>query len=176
MKLVQIIGAVFVVIVGILYVWDPTEIESPLPAELREWEVMIFYFRRNVKITQSKGKYVNIFGHQVFVLDSGKKSSVANDTLLILHGFPSSSYDYHAVLQDLHERFPRIVLFDFIGFGLSDKPKKWSYSLIDHADIALLVWKSLGIESGHLLSHDMGDSYGEVHLSLDYFFAELQQN
>ncbi|RMG80399.1 MAG: alpha/beta hydrolase [Bacteroidetes bacterium] len=43
---------------------------------------------------------------------------------------------------------------------MSDKPdeEKYTYSLFEHADIALQVWKHVGVRGGHLLGHDMGDS------------------
>ena len=54
----------------------------------------------------------------------------------------------------------RIVLFDFPGFGQSDKPADYSYSLFEQADVALEVWRSLGVSGGHLLGHDQ-DFAGE---------------
>ncbi|KNC80548.1 hypothetical protein SARC_07095 [Sphaeroforma arctica JP610] len=45
-----------------------------------------------------------------------------------------------------------------LGYGLSDKPDAYSYSLLEQADTALCVWKHFGVTGGHLLSHDMGDS------------------
>jgi pimeloyl-ACP methyl ester carboxylesterase len=55
-------------------------------------------------------------------------------------------------------RFDHIVLVDFLGFGLSDKPAAGSYSLFDQADVLLDAWRQLGVRGGHLLAHDMGDS------------------
>ncbi len=46
-----------------------------------------------------------------------------------------------------------------LGYGLSDKPDHgYSYSLIEQADVALHVWRALGVKGGHVLSHDMGTS------------------
>ena len=42
------------------------------------------------------------------------------DTLLLLHGFPTSSYDWRLVLPELRARF-RVVAPDLLGFGASDK-------------------------------------------------------
>ena len=99
------------------------------------------------------------FGHQVYYRDIGDVNAAADDTLLLLHGFPESSYSYHAVVEALKERFKRIVLYDMLGYGLSDKPTEgYTYSLFEQADLAFAVWKALGVPGGHLLSHDMGDS------------------
>lgn len=43
-------------------------------------------------------------------------------TLLLLHGFPTSSFDWYKVLPELQKRFDRIIAPDFIGLGFSDKP------------------------------------------------------
>lgn len=119
---------------------------KPLP-ELLEWEL--------------GGKYFQLtpFRHRVFAKQLGKTNASPDKTLLLLHGFPESSYSYHAVVDGLLSQFEQIILFDMIGYGLSDKPTEgYTYSLFEQADIALQVWKEFGIKGGHLLSHDMGDS------------------
>lgn len=91
--------------------------------------------------------------------DCGDPSSGPGKTLLILHGFPESSFSFHKVLPGLEERFGRVVLFDMPGYGLSDKPvESYGYSLFEQADAALQVWRHLGVRGGHLLAHDMGNS------------------
>jgi pimeloyl-ACP methyl ester carboxylesterase len=42
-------------------------------------------------------------------------------TVLLLHGFPSSSFDFREVLPYLGGH--AWVAMDFLGFGLSDKPR-----------------------------------------------------
>jgi pimeloyl-ACP methyl ester carboxylesterase len=97
--------------------------------------------------------------YQIFVKDLGDRAASSQRTLLLLHGFPESSFSYHKVVSGLCEQFDRVVLFDMLGYGLSDKPDHgYSYSLIEQADVALHVWRALGIEGGHVISHDMGTS------------------
>ena len=107
------------------------------------------------------GHYLKIgpFKHQVFYKQYGNISAKSENTLLLLHGFPESSYSYHKIISGMQAVFDRIIVFDMIGYGLSDKPlEHFTYSLFEQADIALQIWKHLGIKGGHLLSHDMGDS------------------
>ncbi len=52
----------------------------------------------------------------------------------VQHGFPSSSYDWRATLGLLDDERSWLAL-DFLGFGLSDKPRDAAYSLFDQADI-----------------------------------------
>ena len=97
--------------------------------------------------------------YQVFVKDLGDRSASSQRTLLLLHGFPESSFSYHKVVDGLRTEFDRVVLFDMLGYGLSDKPDQgYSYSLIEQADVALHIWRALDIEGGHVLAHDMGTS------------------
>lgn len=110
---------------------------------------------------QSKGQYLRtiLFQHQVFCRQLGKPEAAPENTLLLLHGFPESSFSFHKVVDGLARVFERIVLFDFLGYGLSDKPvENYGYSLFEQADLALQVWDRLGVRGGHLLAHDMGDS------------------
>ncbi|MFI5026649.1 MAG: alpha/beta fold hydrolase, partial [Solirubrobacterales bacterium] len=47
--------------------------------------------------------------------------------LLLLHGFPSSSYDWRLLLE--RESGRAVLAPDFLGFGLSEKPRDHSYTL-----------------------------------------------
>lgn len=115
----------------------------------------------NLQAWRSSGHFISYgpLEHQLFVKEIGLSNASADNTLLLLHGFPESAYSYHAVLDGLSERFDRIVLFDMIGYGFSDKPvENYSYSLLEQADTALKVWQELDVKGGHLLAHDMGTS------------------
>ena len=103
---------------------------------------------------RKRGRKIALFGHEVFVVRAGDEHA---EPLLILHGYPSSSFDFVDVLPGLCERF-QVIVHDHVGFGLSDKPADYSYSLIEQADMALGLWRALGVESGHLLAHDYGTS------------------
>ncbi len=110
---------------------------------------------------KNSGEYIfySSFQHQLFVKQLGNSNASTEKTLLLIHGFPESSYSYHAVVDGLLEKFDRIILFDMLGYGLSDKPtKNYTYSLFEQADTVFEVWKHFNIKGGHLLSHDMGDS------------------
>jgi pimeloyl-ACP methyl ester carboxylesterase len=87
------------------------------------------------------------------------------DPILVLHGFPTSSFDFRRVLPAL-SRERRVVLLDFPGFGLSDKPDL-RYSIELHADAAEAVARALGLERVALLTHDMGNTVGGELLARD---------
>jgi len=97
----------------------------------------------------------------VFYRSLGNIYAQPDKTLLIIHGFPESSFSFHKVIGELEQKFDRIVLFDFLGFGLSDKPRKgFNYSILAHADTAEMLWRAVSVQGGHLLCHDMGTSVG----------------
>ncbi|GJM34436.1 MAG: putative hydrolase LipZ [Saprospiraceae bacterium] len=102
---------------------------------------------------QNSGDFIQINGHEIFYRDTGSDKPA----ILVLHGYPSSTHDFHRVLPLLASRY-RLILHDHLGFGLSDKPSDYSYSLIDQADIAVKLWQKLGIKQGVLLAHDYGTS------------------
>lgn len=110
---------------------------------------------------KSKGEFIAIKNHSVFVIDinSVSSSGVENnkETLVILHGYPTSYFDYYKVLPKLAEKY-RVIIHDHLGFGFSDKPQNYSYTLIDQATIALELWKELGLKNVTLLAHDYGTS------------------
>lgn len=95
---------------------------------------------------------------RVFVLDQPATAERPGATpILVLHGFPSSSFDWHQTLPTLAGA-RRVVLLDFPGFGFSAKPASYSYSLFEQADVAVEVVRRLGITRVHLVAHDMGTS------------------
>jgi len=102
---------------------------------------------------KAQGTYHSIRGRRVFAVDSGGE----RPCMAVLHGYPTSSYDFHQVLPRLATRY-RVIVHDHLGFGLSDKPRDYSYSLHEQADVALALWQELGVGSAHLVAHDYGTS------------------
>ncbi len=107
----------------------------------------------NTEQWKSLGTFHTVLGKQVFVVDKGNTTK----TMVVLHGYPTSSFDYWMVLEKLSENY-RVIVHDHIGFGFSDKPIDYSYSLIDQANVALTLWKSLNLDKVTILAHDYGTS------------------
>jgi pimeloyl-ACP methyl ester carboxylesterase len=86
--------------------------------------------------------------------------------LLLLHGFPSSSYDWRLLLE---EDVPGNVLgFDFLGFGLSAKPREHDYSLFWQADLTEeLVRRHGDGRPVSIVAHDMGTSVANELMARD---------
>ena len=77
--------------------------------------------------------------------------------LVLFHGFPTSSWDWHRLLPLLTPHH-RVLIFDFPGYGLSEKPPRRDYSLLRQMDAVEGLLKLLGINEFDLLAHDMGAS------------------
>jgi len=73
--------------------------------------------------------------------------------MTLLHGYPSSSHDWHKVAPALAERHA-LLMPDFLGFGASDKPPDHDYSLREQADLVEALWAREGIERTLLVGHD----------------------
>jgi pimeloyl-ACP methyl ester carboxylesterase len=104
---------------------------------------------------RERGRFVDVPEGRVFVVELGDPSDAT--PVLVLHGFPTSSWDFVDVAA-LVARHRRVVLFDFLGFGYSDKPPDHGYSLFEQADVAALVARACGITTAHVWAHDMGTS------------------
>jgi pimeloyl-ACP methyl ester carboxylesterase len=55
----------------------------------------------------------------------------------------------------------RLIAFDFLGFGFSDKPRRHVYDLMEQANIAEAVAAAHGVAAPHLLAHDYGVSVAQ---------------
>jgi pimeloyl-ACP methyl ester carboxylesterase len=98
------------------------------------------------------GRFVQAGGHRLFVVERGQ-----GPVLLLVHGFPTSCHDYRHMMDTLAARF-RCIAFDFPGFGLSDKPVAYSYSLFQQADALEALVRALGVSSLSIVCHDLGTS------------------
>jgi pimeloyl-ACP methyl ester carboxylesterase len=85
--------------------------------------------------------------------------------LVLLHGFPSSSFDWRALLGETDRA---ALTFDFLGFGLSDKPRDHTYTLAWQADLVEeLVRRRIGKRPVFVVAHDMGTSVATELLARD---------
>lgn len=98
------------------------------------------------------GSRRTIHGHSIFVTDRGQGTPI-----LLLHGHPSSCHDWKGVCDRLESK-ARLIAFDMVGYGFSDKPEAFSYSIFQQADIAQGLIEQLGLSEVHVVSHDISTS------------------
>jgi len=116
---------------------------------------------------KDKAQYFDYKNNKIAYWDEGE-----GPLLLLIHGFPTASWDWHKMWGDLTQRF-RVIAPDMIGFGYSAKPKNYTYSITDQARLHEAFVAHLGVEEAHLLVHDYGVSVAQEMLAA---FAERGTN
>jgi len=103
------------------------------------------------------GQYRTLCNRRIFVMDNGRADV---PVILLIHGYPTSSWDWEALWQDLDQDY-RLVTLDMLGFGFSDKPYPHSYLITEQADIIEALVTELGLQQFHVLAHDYGDTVAQ---------------
>ncbi len=81
----------------------------------------------------------------------------ASRPLVFVHGLGcASSCDYPTVARDPALLGRRAILVDLLGFGFSDRPSDFSYTIADHARSVAELVRSLGLKDFDLFGHSMG--------------------
>ena len=107
---------------------------------------------------ESRGLYRTLSGFETFTIDVDASETEDYEPLLIVNGFPTSSFDFRLVLPALSAH-RRVLLLDLIGFGLSAKPDQ-AYTMNMQADVVQAFVAETGLSRLALLTHDMGDTVG----------------
>ena len=98
--------------------------------------------------------------HEFYFIDQAREPG-ADRALLLIHGFPTSSWDWHKVWDALGAKFPRVIAPDMMGFGFSSKPSGYDYSILDQADLSEGLLAHLGVRRIDILAHDYGDTVAQ---------------
>lgn len=108
-----------------------------------------------------QGGRVHVHRGQEFFYREQAREPGAERALVLIHGFPTSSWDWHKLWDALGARFPRVIAADMMGFGFSSKPADYAYSILDQADLFEQLLAHLGVRRIHLLAHDYGDTVAQ---------------
>jgi len=107
------------------------------------------------------GETRTLLGRSIFVVDSGvPDADESGAPVLCLHGFPSASWDWNDIWNQVTNRH-RVIAFDFLGFGFSEKPRGHRYSIAEQADLTEALETDLELDGFHLLAHDYGDTVAQ---------------
>ncbi len=112
---------------------------------------------------EARGKRVELLGHDIFVIDEPARGEPWG-TVLLIHGFPSASWDWWKIWPGLNRHF-RLVAMDMLGFGFSAKPCPHDYRIMEQADICEALVDSIGLDDFHVLAHDYGDTVAQEMLA-----------
>ncbi|NJR72278.1 MAG: alpha/beta hydrolase [Gammaproteobacteria bacterium] len=107
---------------------------------------------------QHGGEYFPHRAQRIFF----KRSAIvaSRPTLLLIHGFPTASWDWSSMWLGLSARF-NLIAPDMLGYGLSAKPLGYAYSIFDQADLCESLLARLHVNKYHILSHDVGDTVAQ---------------
>lgn len=107
---------------------------------------------------QIYNKKITVDGVQIFYRESGDR---ANPTLLLLHGFPTSSIMFKNLMIALSDRY-HLIAPDYPGFGFSDFPstRKFDYSFDNIALHTDKFVEAINLDSFIIYLHDYGSYIG----------------
>lgn len=108
----------------------------------------------NTKEYPFKSNYFSVNGTQLHYIDEGK-----GDVILFVHGTPSWSFEFRQVIKFLSQSY-RCIAIDHIGFGLSEKPADYDYSVQQHTATLKQFISDLGLNYFTMLLHDFGGIIG----------------
>ena len=97
--------------------------------------------------------FIDVDGISIHYQEFGESS---DPTLVLVHGFTASTYVWKTVAPMLAERGFHIVAPDLAGFGFSEKPSWFDYSISSHSRVLQRFLNRLGIGRATLI----GNSYG----------------
>lgn len=119
----------------------------------REWYQGGDYFEWTSTTADNNAAKVNVF-YRTW-------GDPSNPKLVLIHGFPNSSFDFYKMIPFLAEDY-HIAALDFPGSGFSDKPLDgYNYMLAENAEIVdHFVREVVEFEDFALFTHDRGVSIG----------------
>ncbi|HEY4381124.1 MAG TPA: alpha/beta hydrolase [Acidobacteriaceae bacterium] len=104
-------------------------------------------------------QYATVQGLKVFYREAGSKDS---PTIVLFHGFPSSSHMFRELIPQLASKF-HVIAPDYIGFGYSDAPDatKFKYTFDNlAANVEELLFSVLGLKKFIIYVQDYGAPVG----------------
>jgi pimeloyl-ACP methyl ester carboxylesterase len=171
------LALILILIIGIAYIamrpGDQSQscmefyagMENP-PAAARDWCEAGEYFSWESTLPQNaEFEALNIF-HIC-------QGDPADPAILMIHGYPTSSFDYAPLVAELSEDH-YVCALDTPGYGFSDKPMDgYDYSVFDDARLVDdYVRNVAGLDEFILFTHDKGDSVGLALLQIYQAYEE----
>jgi pimeloyl-ACP methyl ester carboxylesterase len=104
-------------------------------------------------------QYANVQGLKLFYREAGSKTS---PTIVLLHGFPSSSHMFRDLIPQLADKF-HVIAPDYVGFGYSDAPGAGTFDYtFDNLSVYVeeLLFGVLGLKKFSIYVQDYGAPVG----------------
>lgn len=100
-----------------------------------------------------RGEFLDLGGQRLYYYAAGTRG--AGEPVLLLHGFPTSSYLWSSVVRCMPDGH-RLIVLDQLGYGRSDRPDGAALSIPAHAQRALAVLDALQAEQVCVVGHGLG--------------------
>jgi haloalkane dehalogenase len=104
---------------------------------------------------------------RVHYVDEGSTSS-QGPPILFCHGVPTWSFLYRNIILALRDRF-RCIAPDYLGFGLSERPPGFGYTIDEHSGVVSELVDHLGLDGYVTMGHDW---CGSVSMAVDVARAD----
>lgn len=113
------------------------------------------------EVAGPNARYVEVLGVGLHVELEPPEPVPGRPTVLLLHGFPSSTYTFHELVPGLEG--VNTIAVDLPGFGLSQRPRPAEFvrgfdPYTPEAQVALMIGllQELGVDNAVLMGHDSG--------------------
>ena len=109
-------------------------------------------------MTAVQHRYATVDGHQLFYREAGPADAPA---VVLLHGFPASSFMFRELIPRLADRY-HVIAPDHLGFGLSDAPpaEEFGYTFDALAGLTAGLLTQLGVTRYAIYVQDYGAPVG----------------
>lgn len=84
------------------------------------------------------------------------------EPVVFLHGTPSHSYIWRNVLPPVEAAGYRVIAYDLLGYGCSERPVNRDTSVTAQAELFEAVLAELGLTRVNLVGHDLGGAIGQI--------------
>jgi pimeloyl-ACP methyl ester carboxylesterase len=108
--------------------------------------------------------FVNVDGARIHYQEFGEATK---PTLLLIHGYTASLYVWKTVAPMLAQNGFHVVALDLLGFGYSEKPKWFDYSIASQARVVTRFMNRVGIGRATVVGSSYGGAVAST-LALDY--------
>jgi len=107
------------------------------------------------ELADDDSQFITINGQIIHV----KKMGQGEPVFLLLHGFASSLYTWHAVMEPLSQ-IGSVIAYDRTGFGLSERPLTWKgqnpYSAETQVQLAVKLLDHFGVQKAIPVGNSAG--------------------
>jgi len=109
---------------------------------------------QSIQNWKKDGSYLDVLGRRLFY---AARNDGHKETILLVHGFPTCSYDWEPIWDRLAAKY-NLLAPDMLAFGFSEKPYPHEYSIHEQADLVIELAAQKGLKTCHVLAHDYGDT------------------